>query len=100
VNGVSVGGEAAAPGATGTAGAQERSGEAGEAVAEPVPDGRADDPALSPLRRIAAFPQPVRFLAIAVTATLWDARVAFVTLVVGCVVAATAQLADPAGDRR
>ncbi|MCK9870728.1 hypothetical protein MRI28_13965 [Nocardiopsis dassonvillei] len=57
-------------------------------------------PAPSPLRRIADFPQPVRFLAIAVTATLWDARVAFVTLVVGCVVAATAQLADPARSRR
>ncbi len=57
-------------------------------------------PAPSPLRRIADFPQPVRFLAIAVTATLWDARVAFVTLVVGCVVAATARLADPARSRR
>ncbi|WP_150251921.1 hypothetical protein [Nocardiopsis deserti] len=61
---------------------------------------RADRSAPSPLRRIADFPQPVRFLAIAVTATLWDARVAFVTLVVGCVVAATAQLADPARSRR
>ncbi|WP_444961171.1 hypothetical protein [Nocardiopsis sp. M1B1] len=65
-----------------------------------VADGaRPDLPAPSPLRRIADFPQPVRFLAIAVTATLWDARVAFVTLVVGCVVAATAQLADPARSR-
>ncbi|NKY97392.1 hypothetical protein [Nocardiopsis alborubida] len=63
-------------------------------------DGRADRPVPPPLRRIADFPQPVRFLAIAVTATLWDARVAFVTLVVGCVVAATAQLADPARSRR
>ncbi|MCP3014279.1 hypothetical protein NGM33_13140 [Nocardiopsis dassonvillei] len=63
-------------------------------------DGAADRPAPSPLRRIADFPQPVRFLAIAVTATLWDARVAFVTLVVGCVVAVTAQLADPARSRQ
>ncbi|WP_435107553.1 hypothetical protein [Nocardiopsis synnemataformans] len=63
-------------------------------------DGRVDRPVPSPLRRITDFPQPVRFLAIAVTATLWDARVAFVTLVVGCVVAATAQLADPARSRR
>lgn len=62
--------------------------------------GADDRPAPSPLRRIADFPQPVRFLAIAVTATLWDARVAFVTLVVGCVVAVTAQLADPARSRQ
>ncbi|WP_047867986.1 hypothetical protein [Nocardiopsis sp. RV163] len=62
--------------------------------------GTGDRAAPSPLRRIADFPQPARFLAIAVTATLWDARVAFVTLVVGCVVAATAQLADPARSRR
>jgi hypothetical protein len=63
-------------------------------------DRGADGAAPSPLRRIADFPQPVRFLAIAVTATLWDARVAFVTLVVGCVVAVTAQLADPARSRQ
>ncbi|WP_017570845.1 hypothetical protein [Nocardiopsis halotolerans] len=54
----------------------------------------------TPLRRLAAFPQPVRFAAIAVAATLGDARVAFVTLIVGCVVAATAHLVDPTGARR
>ncbi|PDP86884.1 hypothetical protein CQJ94_14810 [Glycomyces fuscus] len=97
VNGVPVGGDTAVPGAPGARG---RAGADGTAVAEPAADGRAEDAAPSTLRRIAAFPQPVRFLAIAVTATLWDARVTFVTLVVGCVVAATARLADPVGNRR
>ncbi|WP_150239306.1 hypothetical protein [Nocardiopsis quinghaiensis] len=50
-----------------------------------------------PVRRILSFPQPARFLAVAVTATLWDARVTFVTLVVGCVVAVTARLVDSTG---
>lgn len=50
-------------------------------------------PALA--RRLVAFSQPTRFLVIAVTATLWDARVAFVTLVVGCAIAVTGELVDP-----
>lgn len=50
----------------------------------------------SPLRSLLAFPQPVRFTVVAVAATLWDARVAFVTLVFGCAVAITAHLVDPA----
>ncbi|OOC55409.1 MULTISPECIES: hypothetical protein [Nocardiopsis] len=56
----------------------------------------------APVRRLLSFPQPARFLTVAVTATLWDARVTFVTLVVGCAVAVTARFADPAdhGARR
>ncbi|WP_231640610.1 hypothetical protein [Nocardiopsis sp. NRRL B-16309] len=51
-------------------------------------------------RRIMVFSQSTRFLAIAVTATLWDARVAFLTLIVGCAVAVTGELVDPRGGRR
>ncbi|MEE2041069.1 hypothetical protein Q8791_27985 [Nocardiopsis sp. CT-R113] len=53
-------------------------------------------PALPALaRRLMVFSQPTRFLVIAVTATLWDARVAFVTLIVGCTIAVTGELVDP-----
>lgn len=47
-------------------------------------------------RRLMSFSQPARFLVVAVTATLWDARVAFITLIVGCAVTATAELVGPA----
>lgn len=47
------------------------------------------------LRRISTFAQPTRFLVIAVTAMAWDARLAFVSLIVGCVLAITHELADP-----
>ncbi len=60
-------------------------------------------PAADLARRLLVFPQPVRFLAIAVTATLWDPRISFVTLIVGCAVAITTALVDPAtahGGRR
>ncbi|MGQ4271849.1 hypothetical protein ACUALU_28040, partial [Nocardiopsis changdeensis] len=60
-------------------------------------------PAADLARRLLAFPQPVRFLAIAVTATLWDPRISFVTLIVGCAIAITTALVDPAaahGGRR
>ena len=49
-------------------------------------------------RRGLAFTQPVRFLAIVVTTIVWDPRVAFVTLVVGCTIAVTSELVG-AGDR-
>lgn len=49
-------------------------------------------------RRWLSFTQPVRFLAIAVTTFVWDPRVAFVTLVVGCTIAVTSELVG-AGDR-
>lgn len=92
-------GEGARPAGASPNGTSDRA-RAAAATDDRAADGaRPDLPAPSPLRRIADFPQPVRFLAIAVTATLWDARVAFVTLVVGCVVAATAQLADPSRSR-
>lgn len=52
-------------------------------------------PALA--RRVLAFPQPVRFSAIAAATVVGDAQVAFVTLVVGCVIAVTGELVDPIG---
>ncbi|WP_116245928.1 hypothetical protein [Nocardiopsis sp. FIRDI 009] len=62
-------------------------------------DGRPPRPAGAPLptaiRRVMVFAQPTRFLAIAVAATLWDARVAFLTLIVGCALAVTGELVDP-----
>jgi hypothetical protein len=57
---------------------------------------RPDAAPTAPARRLTAFSQPTRFLVIAVTATLWDARVAFVTLIVGCAIAVTGELVDPA----
>ncbi|CAL9536991.1 hypothetical protein SUDANB121_04176 [Nocardiopsis dassonvillei] len=79
-----------------------------EAPARPRPAASPDPaarraPAADLARRLLGFPQPVRFLAIAVTATLWDPRVSFVTLIVGCAVAVTTALVDPAathGGRR
>ena len=46
-------------------------------------------------RQVMVFSQPVRFLVIAVAVTAWDARLAFVSLIVGCVVAVTGELVDP-----
>ncbi|MFD3688068.1 hypothetical protein ACFWTE_24995 [Nocardiopsis sp. NPDC058631] len=63
-------------------------------AARRVPGSAQAPPSLA--RRLMAFSQPTRFLVIAVTATLWDARVAFVTLIVGCTVAVTGELVDPA----
>ncbi|HJE58910.1 MAG TPA: hypothetical protein K8V84_10425 [Nocardiopsis listeri] len=51
-------------------------------------------------RRIMAFEQPTRFLVIAVAATAWDARIAFISLIVGCVVAITGELVDPSSEVR
>lgn len=62
---------------------------------ETTPDAHGTLPAA--VRRILAFPQPVRFVAIAVATVAGDARVAFVTLVIGCVVAVTGELVDPIG---
>ncbi|MGW8530410.1 MULTISPECIES: hypothetical protein [Nocardiopsidaceae] len=73
---------------------------AGEGAGRGAPDARTGalrpDPApTAPARRLTAFSQPTRFLVIAVTATVWDARVAFVTLIVGCAIAVTGELVDP-----
>ncbi|WP_040698397.1 hypothetical protein [Nocardiopsis kunsanensis] len=43
-------------------------------------------------RRWLSFTQPVRFLVIGVTTVVWDPRVAFVTLVIGCALAVTSEL--------
>ncbi|GAB3485947.1 hypothetical protein [Nocardiopsis coralliicola] len=48
-----------------------------------------------PLRAAAAFPVPLRFAVIAVTAVTADARVTFIALITGCSVAVAAALADP-----
>ena len=65
----------------------------------PVVAGRVPPGAPAPLpalfRRVLAFPQPVRFSAIAVTTVVADARIAFVTLIIGCAVAVTGELVDP-----
>lgn len=65
--------------------------------------GRADTVPLPLLaRQVMVFGQPIRFLVIAVTVTAWDARLAFVSLIVGCAVAVTGELVDPSsrGARR
>ena len=51
-------------------------------------------------RRIMAFEQPARFVVIAVAATVWDARIAFVSLIVGCVIAITGELVAPTSEVR
>ncbi|WP_433699908.1 hypothetical protein [Nocardiopsis sp. CA-288880] len=69
---------------------------AGRGAPDTRPGALRPDPApTAPARRLTAFSQPTRFLVIAVTATLWDARVAFVTLIVGCAIAVTGELVDP-----
>ncbi|WP_049569972.1 hypothetical protein [Nocardiopsis sp. SBT366] len=83
------------------------SGAAGEAATEtatrarPVADGAeavgpagpVADLSLVGLARLAmAFDQPTRFLVIAVATVAFDARIAFLSLVVGCVVAITGEL--------
>lgn len=68
-----------------------------------VVDTPADAPNRSPwVRRLMAFDQPFRFLVIAVAVTAWDARLAFVSLIIGCAVAITGELIDPVsrGERR
>lgn len=52
-------------------------------------------PVLVSLRRLLSFPQETRFLVIAATITIWDARVTFFALIVGCVLAVTGELLDP-----
>lgn len=86
-------GAGAAPGAAPAPGAN-------AAPAPPGPTAPPRSAVASPARRVMVFSQATRFLAIAVTATLWDARVAFLTLIVGCVLAVTSELADPRGARR
>jgi hypothetical protein len=53
---------------------------------------------LSPVllaRQVMVFGQPTRFLVIAVATVAVDARIAFLSLIVGCVVAITGELVDP-----
>ncbi|WP_131097015.1 hypothetical protein [Streptomonospora litoralis] len=52
-----------------------------------------------PLARLAAFPQAARFGAVALTITIWDVRVTFIALIVGCALALTGELiGGPARD--
>ncbi|MFE9242636.1 hypothetical protein [Nocardiopsis sp. NPDC006938] len=62
-----------------------------------APDGGpAPAPSLAHLaRRVMVFGQPTRFLVIAVATIAVDARIAFLSLVVGCAVAITGELVDP-----
>lgn len=56
------------------------------------------DAGLSPVllaRRVMVFGQPTRFLVIAVATVAVDARIAFLSLIVGCAVAITGELVDP-----
>ncbi|MGW5878469.1 hypothetical protein ACWFMI_18155 [Nocardiopsis terrae] len=59
----------------------------------------AEPPSALPLpvlaRRVLLFGQPTRFLVIAVAATVGDARLVFLSLIVGCAVAITGELVDP-----
>lgn len=54
------------------------------------------------VRQVMAFGQPTRFLVIAVATVAMDARIAFLSLVIGCAVAITGELVDPSsqGARR
>ncbi|MBB5492809.1 hypothetical protein [Nocardiopsis metallicus] len=86
------------PGSTGSAAAT-----AAPSLASPVaPEA---DGGLSPVllaRRVMVFGQPIRFLVIAVATVAVDARIAFLSLIVGCAVAITGELVDPSsrGGRR
>ncbi|MDT0304565.1 hypothetical protein [Streptomonospora wellingtoniae] len=86
-------GSAAPPGAAegtpGTGGADERDPAAGGAGAPR----RGSGPPRALLARLAAFPQAARFAAVALTITIWDARVTFIALIAGCALAAAADLA-------
>ncbi|MFI6574537.1 hypothetical protein ACIBFB_01960 [Nocardiopsis sp. NPDC050513] len=87
-----------APGSsTGTAvrDAAETTAEAADAGTHGEPDRAGGAPLPAAIRRVMVFSQPTRFLTIAVTTTVWDARVAFLTLVVGCALAVTGELVDP-----
>jgi hypothetical protein len=73
-------------------------------VADPAPEGGPDTSAapvsgaLSPThlaRQVMAFGQPARFLVITVATVALDARIAFLSLIVGCAVAITGELVDP-----
>ncbi|WP_156184772.1 hypothetical protein [Allosalinactinospora lopnorensis] len=49
--------------------------------------------------RVPRFPQAGRFAVIALTITIWDARVTFVALIIGCAIAVCGEFADhPARD--
>nr|WP_316042226.1 hypothetical protein [Nocardiopsis sp. CNR-923] len=90
--------DGAAPGSTaGTAvrDTAESSAEAAGTAARGVTDRAGGAPLPAAIRRVMVFGQPTRFLTIAVTTTVWDARVAFLTLVVGCALAVTGELVDP-----
>ncbi|MBB6170081.1 hypothetical protein HNR23_000141 [Nocardiopsis mwathae] len=73
-------------GRVGSAGATERT-EGGQPSRED---------ALYPIaaRWLLGFPQAARFATIAMTITIWDPRVTFIALIVGCGVAVTAELVD------
>lgn len=94
------GGAAMGPGPVGSGSAPPAPARSGGSAGAEGPSPACEGPlpaARTPLGRAVSFSQPVRFAAIAVTATLWDARVAFCTLALGCTIAVIAHVFDPAG---
>ncbi|MFC4560598.1 hypothetical protein ACFO4E_01880 [Nocardiopsis mangrovi] len=76
---------------------QERA--ADEAPRPAADRGRAGAPAPSWVRTALSFPQAGRLAVVASTITIWDARVTFIALIVGCAVAITRELTEqPARD--
>ncbi|MUL39721.1 hypothetical protein FZ103_00760 [Streptomonospora sp. PA3] len=65
----------------------------GERPADRAGTDRPPSARASRLLRLAAFPQGARFAVVALTITIWDARVTFIALIVGCALAVTAELA-------
>ncbi|WP_159940398.1 hypothetical protein [Nocardiopsis sp. FR6] len=87
-----------ATGASGAGGGSGESGRAGDGRSGPArrPEASSSPVSVSaPVHHLVTFSQPVRFAVIAVTVTLWDARVAFVTLIFGCAIAVTARVVGP-----
>ncbi|GHC76621.1 hypothetical protein GCM10007079_13090 [Nocardiopsis terrae] len=92
-------------GAAGAADPAQARGDSGSARADAAAEGAADPGRTRPpsralplpvlARRVLLFGQPTRFLVIAVAATVGDARLVFLSLIVGCAVAITGELVDP-----
>ncbi|CAM3633678.1 hypothetical protein [Nocardiopsis rhodophaea] len=74
---------------------QRRPRPGGARSAPDAPAGMSADSALpAAVRRLLAFPQAARFATVALTITIWDPRVTFIALIVGCGVAVTAEVVD------
>ncbi|MDA0565958.1 hypothetical protein LG943_16790 [Streptomonospora sp. S1-112] len=85
-----------APGAAGTeTAAGTRAGTGPDTGPAPAARARRGIPVVPPpVRAVLAFPQIARFAVVALTITIWDARVTFVALIVGCALATAAELVE------